>query len=402
MLDTIPVGALLFAFCTLMAVAPVRHPRWAATLAWLSSCAPNEVPFLFVYIVAATSVGPTLAGSDLSSLDESFELMIGLLTIAGLGLVAWRAGRARPILEAATRSTLGDRWRDEIDPSLRSRLRRRRPWWRILLMPFPVRPRRVERDSNIPYGEHGKANWLDVYRHRSHPSAAPTLLHFHGGRFRWGNKSREARPLLHHLAGHGWTCISANYRLAASPGAGFPEHLIDVKRVISWARANAQEYGIDPDSIFLSGSSAGAHLAAMAALTSNDRRFQPGFEADDTSIQGAVAFYGYYGSLRDDDEPQPPSTPLAYDATNAPPFLVVHGDNDTYTFLEGARAFVDHLRRTATNPVVFAELRGAQHSFDLFHSVRYEAVVDAVEAFAAWVRTNDQRPADLSDVRGLS
>jgi hypothetical protein len=35
---------------------------------------------------------------------------------------------------------------------------------------------------------------------------------------------------------------------------------------------------------------------------------------------------------------------------------------------------------------VYAELPGAQHAFDLFHSPRCEAVIDAIEAFAAWAR----------------
>jgi hypothetical protein len=43
---------------------------------------------------------------------------------------------------------------------------------------------------------------------------------------------------------------------------------------------------------------------------------------------------------------------------------------------------------TSSNPVVYAELPGAQHTFDLFHSLRFEAVVDAIEGFAAWVRSN--------------
>jgi hypothetical protein len=36
---------------------------------------------------------------------------------------------------------------------------------------------------------------------------------------------------------------------------------------------------------------------------------------------------------------------------------------------------------------VYAELSGGQHSFDLFHSIRFERVVDGIEAFAAWVRS---------------
>ena len=56
--------------------------------------------------------------------------------------------------------------------------------------------------------------------------------------------------------------------------------------------------------------------------------------------------------------------------------------------VEDARHFVEQLRDVSSNPVVYAELPGAQHTFDLFHSLRFEAVVDAIEAFAAWVRTN--------------
>jgi hypothetical protein len=35
--------------------------------------------------------------------------------------------------------------------------------------------------------------------------------------------------------------------------------------------------------------------------------------------------------------------------------------------------------------MVYAELPGGQHSFDLFHSIRFETVVDGIEAFTAWV-----------------
>jgi acetyl esterase/lipase len=112
-----------------------------------------------------------------------------------------------------------------------------------------------------------------------------------------------------------------------------------------------------------------------------------------------MAFYGYYGALGGDEQPTP-TTPLAYDAAGAPPFLVVHGDHDTCTPAEGARALVEHLRATSRNPVVLAELPGAQHSFDLFHSVRYEAVVDSVEAFAAWVRSTPDHDQPCRDRGG--
>ena len=56
---------------------------------------------------------------------------------------------------------------------------------------------------------------------------------------------------------------------------------------------------------------------------------------------------------------------------------------------EDTRRFVERLRRASSDPVVYAELPGAQHGFDLFHSIRFETVVDGIEAFTAWVRSSD-------------
>jgi acetyl esterase/lipase len=229
----------------------------------------------------------------------------------------------------------------------------------------------------------GSSNLLDVYRHRSHPSGGPTLIHLHGGAFVGGRKNSETRPLIYRLASQGWLCISANYRL--SPAASFPDHLVDVKKVIAWVREHGHDFGADPAVVFVAGSSAGAHLAAMAALTPNDHGLQPGFEHVDTSVTAAVCLYGYYGPL--DTKERPPSSPVAYVGPGAPPFFIAHGDQDTKVSVEDVRLFAERLRSTSSRPVVYAELPGAQHSFDLFHSLRFEAVVDAIEAFAAWVRS---------------
>ena len=185
---------------------------------------------------------------------------------------------------------------------------RRTHWRQILFAPWPMRPRDVDRVRDIRYGERGVDNLLDVFRHRSRPERSPTLVYLHGGRFRWGKKNFEARRWIYRLARRGWTCVSANYTRSRTPSAGFPAHLIDVKEVIAWSRLHASEHGIDPDCIFVAGSSAGAHLSAMALLTENDPMFQPGFESESTSIAGAIGLYGYYGALG--DVASLPSAPL--------------------------------------------------------------------------------------------
>jgi acetyl esterase/lipase len=392
----VPVGYLLavalVAWCTLFAVAPPR-PRQSSpsNLSFRLGYLLNELPFIaFSWLLASTLLA--FSQGDVDSPGGWAGFGLAVLATAGLVVVAWRGLRAGPAVDHALREGLGAGWRTAIDTGMATQLHRRLPWARILLWPFPVRGRDVERLANISYGGAGKRNLLDVYRHRSHPSGGPTLVYLHGGGFRSGRKSREALPLLYRLASQGWVCISANYRLG--PAVRFPEHQIDAKRVLAWVREHGHEYGADPAVVFVAGSSAGGHLAAMAALTPNDPRFQPGFEGADTSVTAAICLYGYYGSL--DADERTPSSPQAYVRRDAPPFFVAHGDRDTLVLVEDARPFVQRLRRSSSNPVVYAELPGAQHAFDLFHSIRFETVVNAIEGFTAWVRSREEAsPASL-------
>lgn len=177
-------------------------------------------------------------------------------------------------------------------------------------------------------------------------------------------------------------CISANYRLR--PSATFPAHLIDAKKALTWAREHGHRYGADPDHLVVAGSSAGGHLAALAALTPNDPTFQPGFEEADTSVAAAVCLYGYYGNYYGQGSA---TSPLTYVRPDAPPFFLAHGDRDSEVSVEGARRFADALRSASAAPVVYAELPGAQHAFDLFHSLRFARVVNAVDGFLEWVRS---------------
>jgi acetyl esterase/lipase len=139
--------------------------------------------------------------------------------------------------------------------------------------------------------------------------------------------------------------------------------------------------------LIVAGSSAGARLASMIALTPNDPAFQPGFEDEDTAVSAAVCLYGCHGARGVTGAR--PSSPEAYATCDAPPFLVAHGDNDALVPRAHADHFAQRLRSCATHPVVYLQLPGAGHAFDLFHSPRFDAVVDGIAAFAAWVASAD-------------
>jgi hypothetical protein len=57
-----------------------------------------------------------------------------------------------------------------------------------------------------------------------------------------------------------------------------------------------------------------------------------------------------------------------------------------------AASFADTLRRVSVSPVVYAQLPAAQHSFDLFRSIRFEQVIDGIQAFTAWVLAARDHP----------
>ena len=221
------------------------------------------------------------------------------------------------------------------------------------------------------------------------------LIHLHGGGFSLapGRKSFYARRLLFRLARQGWVCISATYRL--QPAATFPDELIDVKKVIAWARARAGEHGGDPDRIVLAGSSYGARLATLAGFTTNDPAFQPGFEHADTSVAAVVGLYGYYGATA--SRRSLPSSPFDYAGRGRAPLLIVHGDHDTLTSANRARALAERARSASANPVVFVELPGAQHSFDQLSSIRFEAVIEGIEGFAASIAAPELSRAERAN-----
>ena len=68
-------------------------------------------------------------------------------------------------------------------------------------------------------------------------------------------------------------------------------------------------YGADPSTLVVAGSSAGGNLAATAALTPNDPRFQPGFEDAETAVTAGVVRHAYYGNYHRGDSGQA-SSPL--------------------------------------------------------------------------------------------
>jgi acetyl esterase/lipase len=88
----------------------------------------------------------------------------------------------------------------------------------------------------------------------------------------------------------------------------------------------------------------------------------------------------------DDPEAYAKVSPVHWIRADAPPFLVVHGDLDTLVPVAQARSFTKRLRQVSAAPVLYAEMKGAQHAFDIFPSYRAARVIEGVERFLTSVR----------------
>lgn len=406
------VASLIGAWFTYNAFFPSAVSTHRSGISFFAGWLTSE---LALHHIAWQAVATLLfiASGALAAWPGWLGLLITIASWVGLWRCYWGAQEAETAMEAALQRALGADYRDRIDAGVGARLVPAIDWRQILL-PFPMRHPEVERIRNVTYCQHGKVGLrLDVYRRRGQetPTASearrPALLQIHGGGWVIGSKNEQGIPLMLEMASRGWVCFTADYRL--SPRATFPDHLIDLKHAIKWIREHGSEYGADPSFIVVTGGSAGGHLAALLALTANDPEYQPGFEGVDTSVQGCVPFYGVYdftnrhgvypnrglarllekrvmkAALAEAGEKYDRASPLSRVRSDAPPFLIIHGDKDTLVPVGDARHFYAALKLISGNAVGYAEIPGAQHAFEIFPSLRTTFVIHGVQRFLAYL-----------------
>jgi acetyl esterase/lipase len=164
------------------------------------------------------------------------------------------------------------------------------------------------------------------------------VIQIHGGAWQIGAPTMLARRSAE-IAGHGYTAVAIEYRLLGE--APWPAQIHDVKRAIRHVRANAGDFGVDPDRIVVEGHSAGAHLALLAAGTA-DRPEWDEPEADravSSAVAAVVAFYpptdlrsGPSAKLLLGERPDPEvaagASPVTHVHQGFPPTMLLHGTAD--------------------------------------------------------------------------
>ncbi|MBT4161144.1 MAG: alpha/beta hydrolase [Gammaproteobacteria bacterium] len=342
-----------------------------------------------------------------SGLFGAIGFLICLASWATMAFYYYESTFAEAETSLALKEGLGEDFESQIDDVFRERFPSD-PDRNLIRHPLSHDDPLVEVIKDVPFGDHRQT--LDIRRARSSAteSPKPVLLQIHGGAWteKIGSKNEQGLPLMNHMAKRDWICVATSYRL--SPSATFPEHIIDCKQALIWIKDHIHEYGGDPDFIVVTGGSAGGHLSSLCTLSANHAEFQPGCEDRDTTVQGAVPFYGVYDftdshdlhhhqglveyledkilklDLAGNEEFYREASPYFHINEDAPPCLIVHGDSDTLIPVACGRVFADELKRVSKNPVVYLECKGAQHAFDQLPSIRSEHVKHGVEKFLTW------------------
>ena len=231
-------------------------------------------------------------------------------------------------------------------------------------------PVRVLRD--VQYAAPGGLPlYADLFLPEEREKKPPAIVWIHGGGWRFGDR-RLAPDLSRFFGARGFAMVAIDYRL--SHQAIFPAQIEDVKTAIRWLRSVAHVHGIDPDRIGLLGSSAGGHLAALAALAPDGLFVPPDapYRGWSSRVQAVADGYGPTDFLQIDAHRPPDDTvsddpetlllphgvvrsaapdsfesllmgapidgcverireanPITYAAPGAPPFLILHGLSDT-------------------------------------------------------------------------
>jgi acetyl esterase/lipase len=130
-----------------------------------------------------------------------------------------------------------------------------------------------------------------------------------------------------------------------APKNPHPAQIEDVAAAFAWTLRHVAEYGGDTNRIYVSGHSAGGHLAALLSL---DERYLAAHQLSPKVIRGVLALSGVYNLTTGeglesvfgrDRQARAAAAPLSYVRAAAPPFIVSYCEWDYFSLPAQAREF---------------------------------------------------------------
>lgn len=204
--------------------------------------------------------------------------------------------------------------------------------------------------QGVAYGP-APSQVADVYLPATDAEGAPVILFLHGGGWTIGTRSPVPQAALRQVTRMGTPVVSIDYTLAttADPATAFPAAERDIDRAIRWIKTQASSWGAQPR-VIVTGHSAGANLALMAALapgTFVEPDLPRGLAKTSPAVVGVGAFAGpvdiadmdpiagwdphlvpYLGCTVCTPEQIAAANPLTYATASAPPAYLNYGADD--------------------------------------------------------------------------
>jgi acetyl esterase/lipase len=212
---------------------------------------------------------------------------------------------------------------------------------------------------------------LSLMRPRPSPGAGqnvPLIVWLCGGAFTEVDRDIWL-PELVWFAKRGYAVASIDY--STTYRTRFPEAAEDVKLGIRFLKAHGAEYDIDAKRIALMGESAGGYLTALCGLTGKNRKFDTGgFENYTSEVQAAIPWYPPVRLTELYIEPGRAILPhdigayadlTGYVSRDAPPFLILHGSEDSLVPLSQGELLYDSLQKAGADADMIV-LEGAEHA----------------------------------------
>ena len=237
--------------------------------------------------------------------------------------------------------------------------------------------------KDLEYGRaDGRAMRLNLYLPENGQKPLPLLIWIHGGAWRTGSKDNPS-PALRFTA-EGYAVAHVGYRL--SQEAKFPAQIHDCKAAVRWLRANAQKYNLDPNKFAAWGGSAGGHLVALLGTSGGVANLEGSVNdlKDSSRVQAVVDWFGptdlllnpsaqsapdspvaqlLGGPVAENREKAAQASPITYVSKDAPPFLIMHGDQDHTVPFRQSELLYTALKKAGVDTTL-VPMKGAGHGFN--------------------------------------
>jgi acetyl esterase/lipase len=225
---------------------------------------------------------------------------------------------------------------------------------------------------------------FDYFYPENSTEELPVLLRIHGGSWISGNKGFENMMQMNkYFASKGYAVFDIQYGLynfgkeSDNPRKGnftIEDLVRHIGLFANHISVNREDYNVDLDNVFVSGGSAGGHLATAFSLAKSNLEYKNDF-LDDFVIKGVIPFYPANG-LADDvgmEGIEAYNSPTQMIEENQPPFLIYHGTHDGFVSVENTKNFVEKYKEKNNN-VVALYFPYSGHANDIYFEGYYNQI----------------------------